>query len=333
MIQSISSSKVTKTNNYANLKSKAATQISFTGINASKVGREIIGNTGSKAEKKIAGLAEEAFGSVKRAFRKLKGKDELPYSEKPVTCNMQTNEKMQQELEEEARKRTVVKFRKEENEQKIKDTGNSVSPGDIDTSGYLTTSGQHKLDNPTSAHRHHEDFDDNSNDRLSFRGNSYDKVREEMERIQKSPWLSNKEKSEELIKLSGHKMDAGDIDQYGHLTTMGQHKVDSPSPIHSPEDRTTFRGDEPVNTADEIKKIQNSPWLSDEEKAKEIAEMKHPAEQADVNTDDAINTTAHHTPPADGNITQSEPPHEQHGSFLKRFFDSITGNGDDNIDT
>lgn len=86
MIQSISSGKVTKTNNYAdysNLNQKQSKQISFTGINASKIGKELTSDAGSKLGKKVARFSEELADSVKGVFRKLKGKDELPITEKP----------------------------------------------------------------------------------------------------------------------------------------------------------------------------------------------------------------------------------------------------------
>lgn len=322
MIQSISSSKIIKTNNYIDAKSKSATNISFKGLNTSKVGREIIGDTSSKIGKKIIESAEEIVGVVNRTFRKFKGKDELTYSEKPITCNMLTNDKLEAESKKRAIESAQVDSYRKDTIQKIKDSGNNPAPGDVDTYGHPTSQGQHKIDNPTRAHRQHEDFDNNSND-ISFGSNSYDKVHEEMERIQKSPWLSNEEKSKELIKLSGHNLEAGDIDSHGHLTIMGQHKLENP----------TFRGNGQVdNISDEIDRIQNSPWLSEEEKAKEIKQIKHPTEQ-NVSTDDTLSTTGHHNHTVDDNAPSSDPTQEQHESFLKRFFDSFLGNGDDNIDT
>lgn len=292
MIQAISSSKITKTNNYTDVKSKSATQISFKGINVSKIGREIIGDTGSKAERKIVKLAEELIGSVKRSFRKLKVKEELPYSEKPITCNIHTDEKMKAELDRRAEEEVMVNARKKEAEEAIKKAGHNVSSSDIDEGGHLTSWGEEKVNNPTRAHRHHEEFDDNSNDRLSFGGNSYDKVREGMDRIQKSPWLSNEEKSEELIRLSGHNLEAGDIDSQGHLTTMGQHKIDNPSSIHRPDDSITFRGDGHDGTIDEDSQNHRpmNVWEESEAKAQEqrkpVVEQREESETTIESIDD-----------------------------------------------
>jgi len=301
MIQSISSSKITKTNNYADIKSKSATQISFTGLNASKIGREVIGDTSSKVGKKIIGLAEDTIGSVKRVLRKLKGKDELPYSEKPITCDMQTNDKIDAEGKKRAAEEALASWKRKDSIKQIEASGNSFSPGDVDAHGNIASGGQHKIDNPTRGHRkHHEDFDDNSHDKLSFGGRSYDEVRKEMERVKESPWLNNKEKSEELIKLSGHNFEAGDIDSHGHLTTRGEHKIDNPSPTHRPDDRTTFKGDESTSTTNEV--------IQHEDGSRNVS----------VTKGDAVDT-----PP--------EPKKEQE-SFFKRLFDSILGGDDDNID-
>ena len=250
MIQSISSSKVTKTNNYADLKPKSATQISFTGINVSRIGKEVIGDTNSKVGKKIVGLVEEATGSLKRIFRKLKGQDDLPYSEKPITCNMHTDEKMRIELEIKAKTDAEIKSRKEDAEKAIKNAGHNVKDGDIDTYGHPTIQGKEKISNPTRAHEHHEEPDN----RTSFRGNAHANTSDEIEKIQNSPWLSPGEKREEIEKIM-----------------QGQH-------YHSLE--PSFSGE------DEITRIQNSPWLTDDEKAKEIAEIKHNINEEDVSDSD-----------------------------------------------
>jgi len=152
-------------------KLKQSNQISFKG-NLAKVGENVLGDIGSKFGGKVRRFGEEVAESARGFFRKLKGKEELPFAEKPITCEMETNEKMQKELEKKAKEWTDVKFRKADSETAITGNGGSVSSGDIDSHGYLTTSGKKK-----AGLSHHEDIDNNSDglnnnhDKTSFRGN------------------------------------------------------------------------------------------------------------------------------------------------------------------
>lgn len=149
--------------------SQSITQVSFKGLNVSKIKKNILGDIGSNLGKKVIRFAAETAESARMLFRKLKGRDELPFTEKSITCDIYTNDKMQDELEKAAAERVVVSSRKKDAENLIRNSGHSVDSGDIDPSGYITSSGQKKVDNPTSAHRHHEDFTGNS-DHTSFRG-------------------------------------------------------------------------------------------------------------------------------------------------------------------
>ncbi len=128
-------------------------QISFKG-NFSSIGKTPFNNFSSKLGKTARRVAEETLDSSRVFFRRLKKQNDLPFTEKPITLNMQTNESMKKELDEAARKRLVVKWRKEDNEKKIKANGHNVDSGDLDQSGYPTTSGQKKID--TKLH-HHDD--------------------------------------------------------------------------------------------------------------------------------------------------------------------------------
>ena len=98
---------------------------------------------------------------LKSFFNKISQKDELPKTNKATKSDIMYNEKMQKELEEQAKQRNVVKWRKEENEALIKKSGHSVSSGDIDQNGYLTSSGKKKVENPSfKGHQDDLDFED-----------------------------------------------------------------------------------------------------------------------------------------------------------------------------
>lgn len=122
--------------------------INFTGLNIAKTGRRLINGADLKLERRTAGFAENLINFIKGFFRKLGKNDELPVTEKPIVGKAQSNREMQQKLEIEAKKRDVVKWHKEENEQKIKDSGHDVKQGDLDQNGYLTTLGKAKVNNP-----------------------------------------------------------------------------------------------------------------------------------------------------------------------------------------
>lgn len=124
-------------------------QVAFRG-NIVKVTENLLGDKGSKIGSKVKRFVSEVTESVGGSLRKLKGQDDLPISEKPITCDMQTNEKMQAELEKKANESVTIKFRKKDSEEEIKKAGHSVSSGDIDQNGYLTTSGKDKVNKPTS---------------------------------------------------------------------------------------------------------------------------------------------------------------------------------------
>lgn len=151
--------------------STKSNQIAFKG-NLTKISKNVLGDVSSKFGGKVKRFGEEAAESARGLFRKLKGKEELPFTEKPITCEMETNEKMQKELEKKTKEWTDVKFRREDSEKAITDNGGSVSSGDINSSGYLTTSGKKK-----AGLSHHDDFDNNADglnnnhDKTSFRGN------------------------------------------------------------------------------------------------------------------------------------------------------------------
>ena len=114
-----------------------------------------------QAISKVKRFFTELADDIKANFRKISQKEELPKTNTASKSNGMYPEKMQKELEEQARQRNMVKWRKEENEKLIKKAGHSVSSGDIDQNGYLTSSGQKKLDNPTfKGHLDDLDFDE-----------------------------------------------------------------------------------------------------------------------------------------------------------------------------
>lgn len=105
---------------------------------------------------------------LKSFFNKISQKDELPKINKASKSDIMYNEKMQKELEEQAKQRNVVKWRKEDNEKLIKQSGHSVSSGDIDQNGYLTSSGKKKVENPSfKGHQDDLDFEDTISKQLS----------------------------------------------------------------------------------------------------------------------------------------------------------------------
>lgn len=57
---------------------------SFTGLNSMTIGKKIAGIKSPRLGRKINRFAEESIISIKSAFRKLKGLDELPFSKKPL---------------------------------------------------------------------------------------------------------------------------------------------------------------------------------------------------------------------------------------------------------
>ena len=62
-------------------------QITFTGINGSKVGRSILGDFAHSAIGRIRRLAEEVSNTTGEFLRHLKGQDELPIAKRPLTAN------------------------------------------------------------------------------------------------------------------------------------------------------------------------------------------------------------------------------------------------------
>lgn len=58
-------------------------QVAFKG-NLAKAGQNLLGDTGSKIGSRFRRVGEEATEVIGRSFRKLKGKNELPMTEKPV---------------------------------------------------------------------------------------------------------------------------------------------------------------------------------------------------------------------------------------------------------
>lgn len=154
--------------NFNKLKSQQeSAQISFTSLNFAKIQKGLAGDKSAKFGGKIRRFAEESAILIKGFLRKLKGKEELPLTEKPVTCDIYYDSKMKAELDQKAKEWIDVKARKAQTEADIKKAGHSVSNGDIDAKGYPTTSGQTKID---TKRKHHEDFTDNTDDKTSFKG-------------------------------------------------------------------------------------------------------------------------------------------------------------------
>ncbi len=72
-----------------NNSSQQSVQISFKGLNGSKIGKNILDDIASNMGKKVTRFTEEMVESTKILFRKLKGQEELPFSEKPIMAPMQ----------------------------------------------------------------------------------------------------------------------------------------------------------------------------------------------------------------------------------------------------
>ncbi|MFA7659342.1 MAG: hypothetical protein WCY19_07900 [Candidatus Gastranaerophilaceae bacterium] len=139
-------SKMGNSNQVADAFTKSS-QVTFKG-NLAKVGENLLGDAGSKIGGKVKRLGEEATEIIGGAVRKIKGKDDLSISDKPITCNIQTNDKMKAELEQNAKDWTDISGHKQASEDAIKASGHDVSSGDIDQNGYLTTSGKDKVNDP-----------------------------------------------------------------------------------------------------------------------------------------------------------------------------------------
>lgn len=142
MIQKVG---LTITKNNSNKIVKIARKYVSTSTNSSKILTKKNGQAFSKVKRFFTELTDE----IKSNFRKFSQKKELPKTNKGSKSKIMYDEKMQKELEEQAKQRNMVKWRKEDNEKLIEKAGHSVSSGDIDQNGYLTSSGQRKVDNPT----------------------------------------------------------------------------------------------------------------------------------------------------------------------------------------
>ena len=163
---------------------------------------EILSNTKPLKFVQIKRLFQELKTELKAFLRKTAKKDELPPKNKFSKADIMYDEKMQKELEEQAKQRNVVKWRKEDNEKLIKKSGHSVSSGDIDQNGYLTTSGQKKVNNP------------------AFKGKQDDLDFEET--VHKE--LSNKEHD---IGLDDLEHNYNDIIMGNHFANTAEHEADT----------------------------------------------------------------------------------------------------------
>lgn len=158
--------------------SQKSTQIAFSG-NLLSASKNIMGNKVIKAAGKVKRIVEESAILIKKTARKLKGNDELPFVEKPITCNISTNAKIDKEGIDRAAEEALAACKRRDSIQQIENSGNSFAKGDVEPSGKLSSQGKDKVNNPTRAHRkHHEDFDNNpdnldrnTDNKTHFRGN------------------------------------------------------------------------------------------------------------------------------------------------------------------
>lgn len=123
-----------------NYQLKNSNQLAFTGFYGSRMVSKAINQT----------VSDKTSYSLIDIFKQIKTKlpfvkKELPVTDNPERGEMMTNEKMQKLLKEEAEKRLVVKARKRECEQKLKEAGCNIDNGDIDQHGYLTIQGKEKI--------------------------------------------------------------------------------------------------------------------------------------------------------------------------------------------
>lgn len=170
MISKISNSnKINQfTDKFKNTKQSA--QVSFTGLNPTKIGKDLIGDGSIKSSRRIGRFTEELIDSIRVGFRKLKreviGNDDIPYAKKPKILEVKDpfTEHVRDQIK----------------------AWNSANPNysvSVPPEGCTISEAQaalnelaHKKSQAGSAasapkptvYRHHEDF--NSDDRLSFRG-------------------------------------------------------------------------------------------------------------------------------------------------------------------
>jgi len=251
MIQSISSGKITKTNNYADIKSKSAAQISFTGINASKIGKEITRDTGSKLGKKVVRFAEESADSIKGIFRKIKGQDELPFTEKPkilpvknpytthvhdkcvrwnskhpgdavsvpsAGCDISVAQAAETALNSKIRKIDPSFTRKEHDiQEQIRKIENNpwMSP-------------EEKVEEIAEIKARFDHYDP------VFKGQDY-ASQKGVEEVQNNPWMSPEEKIEEINKLKGIHNETIDVPKANHGDKANGNHDETPPPQSSTE--------------------------------------------------------------------------------------------------
>lgn len=142
MIQKVG---LTITKNNSNKIVKIARKYVSTSTNSSKILTKKNGQAFSKVKRFFTELTDE----IKANFRKFSQKEELPKTNKVKKSNISYNAKTKEELEIERKQRVVVEMRARDAEEQIKKAGHSVSSGDIDQHGYLTSSGKHKVEHPT----------------------------------------------------------------------------------------------------------------------------------------------------------------------------------------
>lgn len=125
-----------------------------------------------QAISKVKRFFTELTDEIKANFRKFSQKEELPKTNKVKKSNISYNAKTKEELEIERKQRVVVEMRARDAEEQIKKAGHSVSSGDIDQHGYLTSSGKHKVEHPTFKGLHDDlDFEETVRKELSHNDN------------------------------------------------------------------------------------------------------------------------------------------------------------------
>lgn len=163
-LHSVKQIKDNPTYNIMNASSPAkSNQISFKG-NLAKVGGNVLEDVGSKFGGKVRRFAGEAAESARGIFKKLlKGKEELPFAEKPLIKPVKTKEEIAKEIAEYNRKHPSD----------VKVEGpKSDSPSDKGWAEHWKNEAEKKHSNKKKYYDDSDNSNDlNNHDKTSFKGN------------------------------------------------------------------------------------------------------------------------------------------------------------------
>lgn len=169
---------------YPSLNRRKFNQISFTGLPSPKfnegfikegtaLGRKCVGDKAASFTRKLLQSFDGLHNSIKGFIRKLRGNDELPFSEKPIChCGQNVANMMAEQwrkLEELKKQLDAGKITPSEYTQKVKDVNNYYTPI-IESNPPVTITSTTVRQNEPKSIKHHEDFNNNSDNITSFEG-------------------------------------------------------------------------------------------------------------------------------------------------------------------